>query len=429
MRSSAFSILVALLFFLNGCSESLTMSEKETAEILYTLSSDEMKGRHALSEEIKLAENYIADKFDMYGLEQLDSQSDYFQSFNLQDVSIVSEQLVLNKQEIDKELYFGFYSDDLVELSQANTELVYLEAGRNFRNQFNQFRNSSENLIIVVDPTYEDIFQRYQSFYSRNNRIMEGEIRGNIIFVLNDVPINNYSAVITTESEYHGLRNVVGKITGNRTNEIVIFSAHHDHLGIRNAVSSDSIANGANDNASGVTAVIQLAKHFAKQTKPERTLLFVTFTAEEMGGFGSEYFSKQQDPDEVVAMFNIEMIGKPAVSGPNSAWISGYERSTFGEILSESAHNSNYEFYPDPYPNQNLFYRSDNAVLARLGVPAHSISTTPIDVDRDYHEVTDEFETIDISHLNNTIHAIAKAAEIIISGRATPTRVDTSLVD
>lgn len=123
------------------------------------------------------------------------------------------------------------------------------------------------------------------------------------------------------------------------------------------------------------------------------------------------------------------MIGKPAVSGPNSAWITGFERSTFGEILSESAHNSNYEFYPDPYPNQNLFYRSDNAVLARLGVPAHSISTTPIDVDRDYHEVTDEFDTIDISHLNNTIHAIAKAAEIIISGRATPTRVDTSLVD
>ncbi|MCR9132531.1 MAG: M20/M25/M40 family metallo-hydrolase [bacterium] len=405
------------------------MSEKETAEILYTLSSDEMKGRHALSKEIKLAENYIADKFDMYGLEQPDSQSDYFQSFNLQDVSIVSEQLVINNQEIDNELYFGFYSDDFVELTATNTELVYLEAGRNFRNQFNQFRNSSENLIIVVDPSYEDIFQRYQSFYSRNNRIMEGEIQGNIIFVLSEAPISSYSAVITTESEYHGLRNVVGKITGNRTNEIVIFSAHHDHLGIRNAVSSDSIANGANDNASGVTAVLQLAKHFAKQPKPERTLMFVTFTAEEMGGFGSEYFSKQQDPDDIVAMFNIEMVGKPAVSGPNSAWITGYERSTFGEILSKSAENSNYEFYPDPYPNQNLFYRSDNAVLARLGVPAHSISTTPIDVDRDYHEVTDEFDTIDISHLNNTIHAIAKAAEIIISGEATPTRVDTSLVD
>jgi hypothetical protein len=429
MRSSVFSILAAFLFFFIGCSETLTMSEKETAEILYTLSSDEMKGRHALSEEIKLVENFIADKFDMYGLEQPNSQPDYFQSFNLQDVSIESEQLVINNQEVDKELYFGFYTDNLVELSETNTKLVYLEAGRNFRNQFNQFRNSSENLIIVVDPAYEDIFQRYQSFYSRNNRIMEGEIQGNIIFLLTEAPISSYSAVITTESEYHGLRNVVGKITGNRTNEIVIFSAHHDHLGIRNAVSSDSIANGANDNASGVTAVLQLAKHFAKQPKPERTLLFVTFTAEEMGGFGSEYFSKQQDSDEIVAMFNIEMVGKPAVSGPNSAWITGYERSTFGEILSKSAENSNYEFYPDPYPNQNLFHRSDNAVLARLGVPAHSISTTPIDVDRDYHEVTDEFDTIDISHLNNTIRAIAKAAEIIISGRATPTRVDTSLVD
>ena len=123
------------------------------------------------------------------------------------------------------------------------------------------------------------------------------------------------------------------------------------------------------------------------------------------------------------------MIGKPAVSGPNTAWITGYERSTFGEILSQSTEDSEYEFYPDPYPNQNLFYRSDNAVLARLGVPAHTISTTPIDVDRDYHEVSDEFETIDISHLHNTIHAIAKAATRFISGDATPTRVDTALVD
>ena len=86
-------------------------------------------------------------------------------------------------------------------------------------------------------------------------------------------------------------------------------------------------------------------------------------------------------------------------------------------------------FNPDPYPAQNLFYRSDNATLARLGVPAHSISTTPIDVDPDYHEVSDEFETIDISHMTNTIRAISRAAEGIISGDDTPTRVDVSKVN
>jgi Zn-dependent M28 family amino/carboxypeptidase len=169
---------------------------------------------------------------------------------------------------------------------------------------------------------------------------------------------------------------------------------------------------------------VSLARYFAGRGTPERTLLFAAFTAEEAGGFGSRYFSSQLDPDQIVAMFNIEMIGKPAVEGPNTAWITGFERSSFGTILQEAVEGTEYEFYPDPYPTLSLFYRSDNATLAALGVPAHSISTTPIDVDRDYHQVTDEIETLDLDHLTNTVRAIARAAETIVSGRATPTRVD-----
>ena len=129
------------------------------------------------------------------------------------------------------------------------------------------------------------------------------------------------------------------------------------------------------------------------------------------------------------AMFNLEMIGKPAVEGPNTAWITGFERSSFGEILQEAVQGTQYEFYPDPYPDQGLFYRSDNATLARLGVPAHSISTTPIDVDQDYHQVTDHVQTLDLDHLTNTIQAIAMGARTIISGDSTPTRVDPATVN
>lgn len=163
--------------------------------------------------------------------------------------------------------------------------------------------------------------------------------------------------------------------------------------------------------------------------QPERTLMFVAFTAEEMGGFGSRYFSQQLNADEIVAMFNIEMIGKPATEGPNTAWITGFEMSDFGKILQKAVEGTEYEFYADPYPTQNLFYRSDNATLARLGVPAHTISTTPIDVDQDYHQVTDHVETLDLDHMTNTIKAIAAGATTIISGAETPTRVDTSAVD
>ena len=146
-------------------------------------------------------------------------------------------------------------------------------------------------------------------------------------------------------------------------------------------------------------------------------------------GYGSQYFSTQLDPDRIVAMFNIEMIGKPAVEGPNTAWITGFERSDFGSLLQEAVEGTEYSFYADPYPDQNLFYRSDNATLARLGVPAHSISTTPIDVDPDYHQVSDHVETLDIAHMTNTIRAIAMGAERIVAGDATPTRVDPAKVN
>ncbi len=227
--------------------------------------------------------------------------------------------------------------------------------------------------------------------------------------------------------EEYELANVVGMITGNRTDEFVLFSAHYDHIGIRPG-GEDTIANGANDNASGTTAVIELGRYFKSQPQPERTLLFVAFTAEERGGFGSRHFSEQLDPDQIVGMFNIEMIGKPAVSGPNTAWITGFERSSFGEILQRAVEGTPYEFYADPYPGQNLFFRSDNATLARLGVPAHTISTTPIDVDPDYHRVTDHVETLDLDHMTATIRAIAMAAATIISGEETPTRVDPDSV-
>ncbi|HBX64765.1 MAG TPA: hypothetical protein DEG32_00875, partial [Balneolaceae bacterium] len=83
------------------------------------------------------------------------------------------------------------------------------------------------------------------------------------------------------------LYNVAGKIEGERDDEIVLISAHYDHIGVVSPVDEDSVANGANDNASGVSAVIELARYFKEMPKPERTIYFVTFTAEEVGGYGS----------------------------------------------------------------------------------------------------------------------------------------------
>ncbi len=154
----------------------------------------------------------------------------------------------------------------------------------------------------------------------------------------------------------------------------------------------------------------------------------MAFTAEEIGGFGSQYFSKQLDADKVVAMFNIEMIGKPSKWGKNHAFITGYERSDFGMILQKNLVGTSFEIHPDPYPEQNLFYRSDNATLARLGVPAHSISTDQIPSDKLYHSVDDEFESLDMDNLTRTIKAIALSSKSIVDGSDTPKRIDKTAV-
>lgn len=79
--------------------------------------------------------------------------------------------------------------------------------------------------------------------------------------------------------------------------------------------------------------------------------------------------------------------------------------------------------FPDPYPKFQLFLRSDNASLARLGVPSHTFSTTPIDIDTDYHKVSDEAETLNMTVLTETVKAVARGTQSIIEGKDTPTRV------
>lgn len=217
--------------------------------------------------------------------------------------------------------------------------------------------------------------------------------------------------------------NVIGILPGkSKPNEYVVFSAHYDHLGMKE-YGDDKIYNGANDDASGTTAVIALAKYFKTLGQNERTLIFVAFTGEEVGGFGSRFFSRNINPDQVIAMFNIEMIGTESKWGKNSAYITGYEKSDFGALLQNNLKKSEFMFQPDPYPSQKLFYRSDNATLAALGVPAHTISTSKMDSEQNYHQLSDEVATLDLKNMTEIIKAIAISSQSIIKGTDTPSRV------
>ena len=239
--------------------------------------------------------------------------------------------------------------------------------------------------------------------------------------------LNSYRQTFTIKSKQENkditTSNIIGILEGkSKKEEYVIISAHYDHLGI-NGVLEDSIFNGANDNASGVTGVLTLAKYFKEKKLNERTIIFVAFTAEEMGMLGSKYFGNGIDASKYIAGINLEMIGKSPSFGPNSAWLTGYDRSDFGQIIQNNLIGTGYQLFPDPYLNYNLFFRSDNASLARLGVPSHSFSTTAIDIDKDYHQPSDELETLNITVITQTINAIAKGTESVINGNDTPSRI------
>jgi len=226
--------------------------------------------------------------------------------------------------------------------------------------------------------------------------------------------------------DFYGMsfNNVVGVLKGKSlSDEFIVISAHYDHLGIDYEIDGDNIYNGANDNASGVTAVLTLAEYFKKSDINERSIIFVAFTGEEMGLRGSRYFGKNINRSKIMAGINIEMIGVQSEYGKNTAWLTGFDRSDFGKIIQKNLSDTKYKLFADPYPTQNLFFRSDNAALARLGIPAHTFSTTPMEKDSHYHKVTDEYETLDILTIKESIELISKGILSIIQGEDTPTRI------
>lgn len=396
----------------------------DVSRIIKTLSADDMYGRSALKPKvIAKAADFIANEFKQAGLKYFDGANSYRQNFELSRSKFTGGKLQINGEEVNPQNYVLSSTAKEVNWTRLpKTEMIGKDA--NFLAKFQSITQTPGDLIVMVDPSLSDLFKRVKAYLNRGTSSIDGKKLGSKLFVLGNQEPKSINAHFTHEISTVPLFNVVGVLPGkSKPNEYVVFSGHYDHLGIIKPVNQDSIANGADDDASGTTAVIELAKYFAQKKNNERTLIFVAFTAEEIGEYGSQYFAKQVNPDEVVAMFNIEMIGKDSKFGKNNAFITGYERSDFGKILQKNLEGTDFKFYPDPYPKQNLFYRSDNASLARVGVPAHTISSDQIDSDKLYHSVDDEFETMDISNITEIIKAIAISSTSIVEGKDTPTRV------
>jgi hypothetical protein len=225
----------------------------------------------------------------------------------------------------------------------------------------------------------------------------------------------------TAEREKIFTWNAIGILRGSDPklqHQTVLLSAHLDHLGIGRPVNGDNIYNGADDDASGVAAVLELARVLGAGPRPRRTVIFALFGSEESGGLGSTYFREHPPVPlrEFTANLEFEMIGRadPKVKA-DAMWLTGWERSNLGPTL--AAHGAN--LVADPHPGENFFARSDNYVLAKKGVVAHTVSSYGLH--SDYHQPSDDLAHLDFKHLDAAIGSMLGPVQWLVNSTFTPT--------
>ena len=213
--------------------------------------------------------------------------------------------------------------------------------------------------------------------------------------------------------------NAVGVLRGtDPSGETIMLSAHLDHLGMNEALTGDKIFNGADDDASGCVAVMELARVLAAGPRPRRTIYFICFGSEETGGFGADYFIAHSPVplEKIVADVTFEMLGRPDAKVPaGTLWLTGYERSTLGpELVRQGA-----ALVADPRPEQHFFQRSDNYTLALRGVVAHTISS--FGLHPDYHQPSDEIGKIDFPFMTRSLNSLVRPIQALSNSGFRPT--------
>ncbi len=210
--------------------------------------------------------------------------------------------------------------------------------------------------------------------------------------------------------------NMVGMVQGNDPTlkyEFIILGAHYDHIGMIDAENNDSIANGANDNASGSTVVLELARYFGKAKTNKRSMIFALFSAEEKGLLGSEHLAgilKAQNLD-LYAMLNFEMVGVPLVDKDYLMYLTGYELSNLAAVSNGYAGENLAGFLPKAKEFE-LFKRSDNFPFHNLFmVPSQTYSTFDFTNFDYYHRVDDEASLMDYDHMAKVVNKIIPVIE------------------
>ena len=215
--------------------------------------------------------------------------------------------------------------------------------------------------------------------------------------------------------------NIVGYLEGIDSilkREVVVIGAHYDHIGFRaRPVENDTIANGANDNASGTATVLAMAKYFGAMKNNKRSIIFALFTAEEMGLRGSRHLAERLATEKLnlYTMINFEMMGVPFLDKDYQVFATGYDLSNMAEVLNKYAGNK-LVGKSEEAAKFNLFKRSDNyAFYEQFNIAAQTISSCDLTNFDFYHHVDDESDKLDYTHMASVVNNLLPTLERMIN--------------
>ncbi|XHS77060.1 M28 family metallopeptidase [Burkholderiaceae bacterium UC74_6] len=400
------------------------------------LASDALQGRGSATRDELIAANYIAAQFESYGLKPAPGMSGYVQK------AVIPQERFEGKagvswaagKSVEPTL---FMSDgqpvqgritlagtlDPKQLNAGKGEVLLADGDASPMAWLGAARQQGVKLLVLRES--EATRKSYANF-GGEPRLMRSERRAGMPAVLT-VPGAVFDQLTAAQGQALSFTpprvvasqlvttNAIGYLQGTDPKAgTLLFTAHLDHLGLK---ADGTIMHGANDNASGTVAVMELARALAGGTRPKRSILFVCFGGEELGLLGAGYFTEHPPVPlkEVVANLEFEMIGAQDPTLPQrTLMMTGYERSDFGEAMAARG----FRIAPDPYPAMQFFQRSDNYQLAVRGVVAHTVSgwaTTPT-----YHQANDDLAHIDLGFMTTVIQSLIEPARWLADGDFVP---------
>jgi len=217
--------------------------------------------------------------------------------------------------------------------------------------------------------------------------------------------------------------NVVGILRGEGegARKAVVLGAHYDHIGGEKPApgdTTDRINNGADDDASGCSVVLELAGALAHEGHHAHSIIFLLATGEEIGNVGADYqlLHPVVPLADTIANLNFEMLGRPdpLVGGAGKMWLTGWDQTNLGEALVAAG----VAVVADPRLDQHFYERSDNIAYVRKGVVGQTFST--FNLHKDYHTVKDEADAIDFEHLTSCAREALKAVDLVVDGKLVP---------